>query len=113
MVRFVALDFVLWSVCTRMVSIAFDLEFTSMYAYDRAVDTPSLGIPAYAIMDLEGLRHDRSIRCRQRTAKEAVLALGERHQHPTGTLPVGSTKSQFLGNTRFWFRHRALRSIGT
>ena len=79
MVRFVALDFVLWSVCARMVSIAFDLEFTSMHADDRAVDTPSLGIPAHAIMDLEGLRHDRSIRCRQRTAKEAVLALEERH----------------------------------
>jgi len=68
MVGLVALDFVLWSVCARMVGVALDLELASMHADDRAVDTPSLGIPAHAIMDLEGLRHGRSIRCRQRTA---------------------------------------------
>jgi hypothetical protein len=45
MVRFVALDFVLWGVRARMVSITFDRELASMHADDRAVDTPSFGIP--------------------------------------------------------------------
>lgn len=97
MIRLAAPDLVLRIVCARMVSIAFDLEFTSMHAYDRAVDTPSLGIPAYAIMDLEGLRHGRSIRCRPRTAKEAVLVLGERHEH-SNWCPA----CRFLEIAAFW-----------
>jgi hypothetical protein len=75
MVRLATLDLVLWSVCARMVGVAFDLEIASTYADDRATDAPRLGIPAHAIMDLEALWHVRSIRCRRRTVKEAVLAL--------------------------------------
>ena len=75
MVRLAALDLVLWSVGARMVGVAFDLEIASTYADDRATDAPRLGIPAHAIMDLEALRHVRSIRCRRRTVKQAVLAL--------------------------------------
>lgn len=97
MIRLAAPDLVLRIVCARMVSIAFDLEFTSMHADDRAVDTPSLGIPAHAIMDLESLRHGRSIRCRPRTAKEAVLVLGERHEH-SNWCPA----CRFLEIAAFW-----------
>ena len=43
------------------VSVAFDLELTSMHAGDGAADVPRLGIPAHAIMDLEALRHSCSI----------------------------------------------------
>ena len=75
MVRLAALDLVLWSVRARMVSVTFDLELASMHADDRAADTPRLGIPAHAIMDLEVLGHGRSIRRRRRTAREAVLVL--------------------------------------
>ena len=78
MIRLTALDLVLWIVRARMVSIAFDLELAGMHADDRAADPPRLGIPAHAIMDLEALRHVRSIRCRRRTVKEAVLALNSR-----------------------------------
>ena len=75
MIRLAALDLVLWIVQARVVGIAFDLELASMHAGDRAADAPRLGIPAHAIMYLEALRHGGSIRCRRRTAKEAVLAL--------------------------------------
>lgn len=61
MIRFAALDLVLWIVRARMMGIAFDLELASMHAGDRAADAPRLGIPAHSIMDLEGLRHGRSI----------------------------------------------------
>ena len=85
MIRLAALDLVLWIVRARMVGITFDLELASMHAGDRPADAPRLGIPAHAIMDLEALRHSRWIRCRRRTAKEAVLALNsdllERHEH--------------------------------
>jgi hypothetical protein len=46
-----------------------------MHAGDRAADAPRLGIPVHPIMYLEVLRHGRSIRCRRRTAKEAVPAM--------------------------------------
>lgn len=75
MIRLAALDLVLWIVCARMVSVAFDLELASMHAGDRAADAPRLGIPVHPIMYLEVLRHGRSIRCRRRTAKEAVPAM--------------------------------------
>ena len=57
MVRLAALDLVLWSVCARMMGVAFDLEIASMHADDRAADAPRLGIPAHAIVDLEALPH--------------------------------------------------------
>jgi hypothetical protein len=69
MIRLAALDLVLWVVRARVVRIALDLELANMHADDRAADTSSLGIPTHAIMDLEGLRHGRSIRCHQRTAR--------------------------------------------
>ena len=75
MIRLAALDLVLWIVRARTVGIAFDLELVSMHAGDRAADAPRLGIPAHAIMGFEDLRHGRSIRCRRRTSKKAVLAL--------------------------------------
>jgi hypothetical protein len=91
MVRLAALDLVLWIVGARMVGIAFDLELASMHASDRATDAPGLGFPAHAVMDLEVLRHGRSIRCRRRTAKQAVLALNsdliERHEHSNRCAP--------------------------
>ena len=85
MVRLAALDFVLWSVCARMVSVAFDLELASMHADDHAADVPRLGIPAHAIMDLEGLRHGRFDLRPPKSCKKVVLALIayllERHEH--------------------------------
>jgi hypothetical protein len=72
MIRLAALDLVLWIARARMVGIAVDLELASMHADDRTADTSSLGIPAHAIMYLEGLRHGRSIRRRQRTAKSQL-----------------------------------------
>ena len=57
MIRLAALDLVLWIVRARVVGITFDLELASMLAGDRAADSPRLGIPAHAIMDLEALRH--------------------------------------------------------
>ena len=75
MIRLAALDLVLRSVRARMMGIAAVIEVAGMHADDRAADAPRLGIPAHAIMDLEALRHVRSIRCRRRTVKEAVLAL--------------------------------------
>ena len=75
MIRLAALDLVLWIVRARMVRIAFDLELASMHAGDRAADAPRLGIPAHAIMNLEVLRHDCSIRCHRKTVKQPVLAL--------------------------------------
>ena len=75
MVRLAALDLVLRIVCARMVGIAFDLELADTHTDDRAADAPRLGVPAHAIMDLEGLRHGRSIRCRKKNCQEAILAL--------------------------------------
>jgi len=66
MIRFAALDLVLWLVRARMVSVAFDLEFPSMHADDRGADAAGFGISAHAIMDLEALRHGHSIRRRRR-----------------------------------------------
>ena len=60
MIRLAALDFVLRSVCARMVGVTFDLESASMHADDRAADAAGLGIPAHVVMDLEALRHGRS-----------------------------------------------------
>jgi hypothetical protein len=88
MVRLAALDLVLWSVRARMVGVAFDLEIASTNADDRATDAPRLGTPAHAIMDLEALRHVRSIRCRRRTVKEAVLALSGMSNQPRHYLSV-------------------------
>jgi len=75
MVGLGALDLILRNARTRMVGVAPVIEVAGMHADDRAADAAGLGIPAYAIMDLEALWHGRSIRCRRRTAKEAVLAL--------------------------------------
>ena len=61
MIGLAALDLVLRFVCARMMGIAFDLELARMHAGDRAAGAPRLGIPAHSIMDLEGLRHGRSI----------------------------------------------------
>src|SRR5665213_1501621 len=69
MVRLAALDLVLGIVGARMVDIAFDLELARMHAGDRTADASRLGVPAHAIMDLESLRHDRSIRCGKRNAR--------------------------------------------
>ena len=74
MVRLAALNLVLWSVCSRMMGVALDLEIASMHADDRAADAPRLGIPAHAIMDLEALRHVVRSDAAE-TAKQAVLAL--------------------------------------
>lgn len=62
MIGLAALDLVLWIFRARMVGIAFDLELASMHPGNRAADAARLGIPAHAIMNLESLRHDRSIR---------------------------------------------------
>ena len=75
MVGLGALDLILRNVRARVMGVAFDLEIASTYSDDRAADAPCLRIPAHAIMYLEALRHGRSIRCRRRTAKEAVFAL--------------------------------------
>jgi hypothetical protein len=100
MVRLAALDLVLWIVGARMVGIAFDLELASMHASDRATDAPGLGFPAHAVMDLEVLRHGRSIRCRRRTAKQAVLALNsdliERHEHANRCAPYRFPKVFYI-----------------
>ena len=72
MIRLAALDFVLWIVRACMVGIAIDLELAGMHAGDRAADAPRFGIPAHAIMDIEVLRQGCSIRCRRRTANDAV-----------------------------------------
>ena len=64
MIRLAALDLVLWIFRARMVGVALDFELASMHAGDRAADAPRLGIPAHAIVDIEGLRHGGSIQCR-------------------------------------------------
>ena len=95
MIRLATLDYVLRIVRARMVRIAFDLELASMYAGDHAADTPRLGIPAHAIMDLEALRHGRSIRCHRRTAKKAVPAMNIHSgmSIPTAARGISSSKS--------------------
>ena len=98
-VRLAALDLVLRIVCARMMGIAFDPELASMHAGDRAADAPRLGVPTHAITDIEGFRHGRSIRCRKRTAKsnsriECIFTRAAKA--PTGALPVGSSKAQYL-----------------
>ena len=69
MIRLATLDLVLWIVLACLMGIAIDLELASIHADDRAADASRLGIPAHAIMNLEGLWHGRSIRRRQGTAK--------------------------------------------
>ena len=104
MVRLAALDLVLRIVCARMMGIAFDLELASMHADDRAADAPRLGIPAHAIMDLEGLRHGRSVRCHKRTAGgnsriECTFTCAA--CVATAAVPDRSTRSQYLSTNAF------------
>ena len=61
MIRLATLDLVLWIVLACLMGIAIDLELASIHADDRAADASRLGIPAHAIMNLEGLSHGRSI----------------------------------------------------
>ena len=57
MIRLAALDLVLRLVRGSMVGVPIDLEVAGMDADDRAADAARLGVPTYAIMDLEALRH--------------------------------------------------------
>ena len=91
MIRFAALDLVLWIVRARMAGIALDLELACMHAGDRAADAPRLGVPAHAIMNFEGLRQGRSIRYRKelpRGNSRIECYLLERH----GTNPCTSRR---------------------
>jgi len=53
-----ALNLVLRRIRARMMCIAFDIEVAGMHPNDRAADVPGLGIPAHAIADFEGIRHN-------------------------------------------------------
>ena len=89
MVGLAALDLVLWIVRTRMVGIAFDLKLARMHPDDGAADAARLGVPAHGIMDHEGLRHGRSIRCRkepQGGSSRIECIFTRAASVPTGTL---------------------------
>ena len=76
--RLAALDLVLWTVCARMMGVAFDLKIASMHADDHATDAAGLGIPAHAVMDLEALQHGRS------DAAEELQTSGSRTEYLSG-----------------------------
>lgn len=45
----------------RVMCIAFDIEVAGVHSNDRTADMPGLGIPAHAIADFEGIRHNASL----------------------------------------------------
>ena len=60
MVGLGALYLILRNVRARMMGIALVVNVMGVHPDDRAADVPGLGIPAYAITDLEGFGHDGS-----------------------------------------------------
>jgi hypothetical protein len=60
MLGLAALDLVLRHISARVMGITFGIEVADIPPDDRAADVPGLGIPAHAIADFKGIRHNAS-----------------------------------------------------